>query len=83
MTDGSVAGFARGPVALRTIAERAGTVTVTLLSVPLVTLPSVPYTPLKVMRADPVAKVAFSASSALLKATTYSVPVRASVREKA
>lgn len=35
------------------------------------------------MRGEPVAKVAFSASSALLNATRYSVPVLASVREKA
>ncbi len=35
------------------------------------------------MCAEPVAKVAVFASSALLKATTYSVPRSASVREKA
>ncbi len=35
------------------------------------------------MSAEPVGKVAVRASSALLKATTYSVPRAASVREKA
>lgn len=78
-----MAGFASGPAALRTIADPAGTVTVTLRSASLVTLASVPWMPLKAMRAEPVAKFAVLASPALLKATTYSVPVSVSVREKA
>ncbi|CAM5411589.1 hypothetical protein SHIRM173S_10584 [Streptomyces hirsutus] len=88
VTAGFAAGSASLPDALRTIAEPAGTVTVIFRSAPLVTEASVPWMLRKAMRAEPVAKVAFFASSALLKATTYSVvswPVRVpvAVREKA
>lgn len=88
VTAGFAAGSASLPEALRTIVEPAGTVTVIFRSAPLVTEASVPWMPRKAMRAEPVAKVAFFVSSALLKATTYSVvswPVRVPVvvREKA
>jgi hypothetical protein len=68
---------------LRTIAEPAGTVTVTFLSASLFAESDVPYTARKLMSAEPVANVADFAASALFTATTYSVPVFASVREKA
>ncbi len=83
MRVGAVAGLASFPAALRTIAEPAGTVTVSFLSAPDFAVPSVPWIPRYVMFAEPDAKAAVFASSALLKATTYSVPVLASVREKA
>ncbi len=80
---GLAVGWASPPAALRTTADRAGTVTVTFLSAPDFAVASVPYRPRKVMPAEPVAKVALFSVPALLKATTYSVPVFASVREKA
>lgn len=81
---GFAAGLPSGAAALRTIAERAGTETVIFLSASLRTVASVPWMPLNVIRAEPVAKVAFFASAALLKATTYSVvSLPVAVREKA
>ncbi len=81
---GFVAGSASGPAALRTMARPAGTETVIFLSASLRTVASVPWMPVNVIRAEPVAKVASRASSALLKATTYSVvSLPVPVREKA
>ncbi len=81
---GFASGSASGAAAFRTIAERAGTETVIFLSASLRTVASVPWMPLKVIPAEPVAKVARLVSGALLKATTYSVvSLPVAVREKA
>jgi hypothetical protein len=80
---GSASGAPSGLAAFSTRAPSAGTVTSMLLSPPLRTVASPPWSAAKSMPAEPVGTLTVFAPAALFTATTYSVRVFGSVREKA
>ncbi len=85
-TVGLASGAGSGLPALRTTVDRAGTVTVSVVSPPVRSVPSAPVSPWRARKAvfgEPVGIFTVRAFSLLLAATRYSVRRLASMREKA